>query len=424
MYAGNRATESLGVSESFPPTDRAWQSRLEALDPKRYAATRNHLLGAVSGLSPYFTHGFLSSGEAVDKIRERTGLTPQDKLFAEFAWRLFFHHVWAHQGDAIFEDLRAGIDNVRYSTVLPSDIREGRTGLAVIDQAVSTLYSTGYLHNHARMWLASYVIHLRHIHWRAGADWLYSHLLDGDLASNHLSWQWVAGTFSVKPYLFNAENVSKYAPAAWHCSATPLDTSYEALEAMARGHQESDRRAFDRLAQQATQDMPALEEPALFASPPAASLSNLHCPQLHNLVETLKAFSSIELVHPWGLRTNSLAPGVGGERVYRLGVVHLPYWARWPWSERRWNFVLTRMGNICDALFIGDARDLLQLLPAKARYYTANDLGARETLNALSELKFGLLKPPRLVEEPSGFCQSFSKYFRNCSGGYPKQEIT
>ncbi|MGC8035725.1 FAD-binding domain-containing protein, partial [Salmonella enterica] len=74
--------------------------------------------------------------------------------------------------------------------------------------------------NHARMWLASYVVHLRKVHWRAGADWMVGHLLDGDLASNHLSWQWVAGTGSHKPYLFNAENVAKYAPAEWHSPGT------------------------------------------------------------------------------------------------------------------------------------------------------------------------------------------------------------
>ncbi|MFX7866419.1 FAD-binding domain-containing protein, partial [Acinetobacter baumannii] len=80
-----------------------------------------------------------------------------------------------------------------YAAEVPLDVREGRTGVPVVDEAVRVLYRTGLLHNHARMWLASYLVHLRKLHWRAGADWLYGHLLDGDLASNHLSWQWVAG---------------------------------------------------------------------------------------------------------------------------------------------------------------------------------------------------------------------------------------
>ena len=77
--------------------------------------------------------------------------------------------------------------------------------------AVRQLYATGTPHNHARMWLASYVVHLRKVHWRSAANWLYANFLDGDLASNHLSWQWVAGTRSSKPYLFNTDNVAHYA---------------------------------------------------------------------------------------------------------------------------------------------------------------------------------------------------------------------
>ena len=57
----------------------------------------------------------------------------------------------------------------------------------------------GYVHNHARMWLASVVCHLAGADWRAGAAWFSFHLLDGDLASDTLSWQWVAGTGSHKP---------------------------------------------------------------------------------------------------------------------------------------------------------------------------------------------------------------------------------
>src|SRR6056300_996857 len=197
-------------STLFLPTDEAVQARLSSVHVANYSRTRNHLDGAVTYLSPYLTHGFLSLAEVVESIRKKQSLEPSDKLFSEFAWRAFFHHVWSHLGDDIFQSIRPGLQDVNYQHELPRDVIEARTGLAVIDMAVQTLYATGYLHNHARMWLASYLVHLRHIHWRVGADWLYGHLLDGDLASNHLSWQWVASTFSVKPYFFNAENVARY----------------------------------------------------------------------------------------------------------------------------------------------------------------------------------------------------------------------
>jgi deoxyribodipyrimidine photo-lyase len=64
--------------------------------------------------------------------------------------------------------------------------------------------------------------------------WFLHHLLDGDVASNNLSWQWVASTFSHKPYIFNLENVDKYFGKQVDTSPLtnqPLYASYEALQA-------------------------------------------------------------------------------------------------------------------------------------------------------------------------------------------------
>ena len=60
------------------------------------------------------------------------------------------------------------------------------------------------------MYLASYIVHFRKIKWQAGAKFFLEHLLDGDLASNNFSWQWIASTFAGKPYIFNLDNVIKY----------------------------------------------------------------------------------------------------------------------------------------------------------------------------------------------------------------------
>ncbi|HRH72913.1 MAG TPA: FAD-binding domain-containing protein, partial [Zoogloea sp.] len=178
--------------------DAPLAARLSAVDPAAYAQSRNHVAGAVTGLSPWITHGCIP----VPELIERFGLTGQDMLAFQLGWRAFFQHVWGHLGDGILADIRPGLPGIPYADTLPADIREGHTGIPVVDRAVATLYATGTLHNHARLWLASYVVHVRKVHWRPAADWLYAHLLDGDLASNHLSWQWVAATFSSKPYLF------------------------------------------------------------------------------------------------------------------------------------------------------------------------------------------------------------------------------
>jgi len=220
---------------AYEPTPAAAQARLEAVDPAAYARSRNHLDGAVTGLGPYITHGLLGLPEVRDHLVARHRLHPGHKLLFELAWREYFRHVWQHEGEGILESLHEGpLPESAYARELPADLRGGCTGVPAVDRAVRQLHATGTLHNHARMWLASYTVHLRRVHWRAGADWMLGHLLDGDPASNHLSWQWVAGTFSAKPYLFNRENLESYT-AGIHCRQCPIfgscdvEGSYEDL---------------------------------------------------------------------------------------------------------------------------------------------------------------------------------------------------
>ena len=79
------------------------------------------------------------------------------------------------------------------------------------------------------MWLAMLVCNIAGTYWETGAKWMYYHLLDGDLASNTLSWQWVAGTFSSKKYFANQENLNKYGNSQDRQYKTILDKSYEEL---------------------------------------------------------------------------------------------------------------------------------------------------------------------------------------------------
>lgn len=85
------------------------------------------------------------------------------------------------------------------------------------------------------MWLAAYIIHWRRVEWQAGAKWFLQHLLDGDPASNNMSWQWVASTFSHKPYFFNRENLQRYTKGVY-CHQCPylgkcdFEGSYEQIE--------------------------------------------------------------------------------------------------------------------------------------------------------------------------------------------------
>ncbi len=376
------------------PSTAALNDAIAAIDVRGYERSRNHLHGQVTRLSPYITHGLTSIPDLMTQLMRTHRLTLADKLAFEFGWREFFHHVWHRCGDAILADMRPGLPGVRYRDTLPDDLREGRTGLAVIDRAVHTLYQTGYLHNHARLWLASYTVHLRKVHWRVAADWLYGHLLDGDLASNHLSWQWVAATFSSKPYLFNADNVARYAPSGWQCSGSAIDCSYEALEQIARSN--------DTLA-----GMPALVG---MAEPPLLAAPLLAAPIPATPAPALAAGTRVTLVHPWML-TDAAEPANGG---LRLGVIHLPFHQRFPWSAQRWDFVMTRLREVTDALFIGDLQALPPALALAGEVISVDTLnpGYRE---ALAQLCAPLLPAPRHFPDPELPCRSFSAFWNKCT---------
>ncbi|MFM2045624.1 MAG: hypothetical protein RLY86_4200, partial [Pseudomonadota bacterium] len=85
------------------------------------------------------------------------------------------------------------------------------TGIDAFDAWVGELSTTGYLHNHARMWFASIWIFTLRLPWELGTALFLEHLLDGDAASNTLSWRWVAGLQTKgKTYLARADNIRTY----------------------------------------------------------------------------------------------------------------------------------------------------------------------------------------------------------------------
>jgi deoxyribodipyrimidine photo-lyase len=380
------------------PTRSAAVARVACINPAAYARTRNHLQGAVTGLSPYLTHGLLTLPGVLAQLLQSHTLTIGHKLVFELGWREYFRHVWHHAGPGIFQSLHTGpLPDSAYATELPPDIAQGRTGVPVIDQAVRTLYATGTLHNHARMWLASYVVHLRRVHWRAGADWLVAHLLDGDLGSNHLSWQWVAGTGSHKPYLFNADNVARYAPASWHSPGTVIDQSYDALERMARG----------QLAHAGSEQTDALTpttEVARYASPP----SGLRVPEA--TADPLLSSRQVWLLHPWALRA---PPSDLPADAMVIGLYLKEYHTTWPWSEARWQWVDAAMQAITPLRWWTDARGLAEALRGAARVRTVDDPHISPWLQSLAEIE----PSPALFPSPDRPCGSFSQWWNRATRG-------
>lgn len=379
----------MATTPSFAPTLEAARARIAAVRPADYARSRNALDGAVTHLSPYLTHGFVSVPEVLAGVAARHRLDVQHKFVFELGWREYFRHVWQHRGEGILRSLHEGpLPGHVYAPELPADIRQARTGVPVIDEAVRTLYATGWLHNHARMWVASYVVHLRKVHWRAGADWMVAHLLDGDLASNHLSWQWVAGTGSRKPYLFNAENVARYAGSAWHSPGTVIDTSYEALDVLARSE-----RAVAAGVRGAGE---GVQEPELYSAPPGAGEDPPPLPDMTG--------RDIWLVHPWALGE---PPADLPEGCLRLGWWPAEHHAAWPWSAARWAFARARMEALAPLQWHGSRPELARALASARRVQTLADPHVQPWLLA------GVVVRPalRLFADVECPCASFSSWW-------------
>lgn len=199
------------------------EDHLGWIDPVAYARTRNHLDGAVTQLSPFIRHGVVSLADVRDRVLSAVGnASDAEKMVQQLAWRDYWQRLYMQMGDKIWddqEDYKTGFSADDYADELPRDILNANTGVAAMDMFIHELVTTGWLHNHARLYLASYICHFRRIKWQAGARFFLKHLLDGDVASNNLSWQWVASTFANKPYYFNLDNLQKF-------SGPQVDTSY------------------------------------------------------------------------------------------------------------------------------------------------------------------------------------------------------
>jgi deoxyribodipyrimidine photo-lyase len=387
------------MNETFAPTLAAAQARIAAVRPAAYARTRNALDGAVSQLSPYITHGFVTLTEVLAGLAARHALNVQHKFVYELGWRAYFRHVWQHRGDGILQSLHEGpLPDTAYARELPADIRQACTGVPAVDEAVRALYATGMLHNHARMWLASYVVHLRKVHWRVAADWLYGHLLDGDLASNHLSWQWVAGTGSRKPYLFNADNVARYAPESWHSPGSVIDTSYEALDRIARQSPRQHPGEHRELP-----GSPALVEPRLNVNP--VDEPGLKAPDAAGV-----AGRDVWLVHPWSL--GGLPASLRADTQV-IGIFVADFHRAWPWSERRWNFVGSRMAELTSQRWHGDAGAIGAALKGARRVRSIAEPHLAPWLARWAECEAA----PALFPPVDRRCDSFSQWWARASRG-------
>lgn len=183
----------LEPSEAAARARLATWSRSDAL--RDYADGRDRLdLEGTSRLSQDLRWGLLSPVEVLDRVGgEGSGPT---RFRTEIAWRDFYAHLLWHQPRVARRAFREELDDVAWSS--DADAIEawktGRTGYPVVDAAMRQVLATGWMHNRARMLVASFLTKHLGVDWRVGEAHFMEHLVDGDPASNNGGWQWAAST--------------------------------------------------------------------------------------------------------------------------------------------------------------------------------------------------------------------------------------
>ena len=206
----------------------------------RYPEIRNtdrgrHSVPTTSMLSPYLRRRLLTEQEVVHAAIDAFGARGAETFVSEVFWRTYFKghlethpQVWTGYLTGVREaeeklDAQSGLRRTYHQAI------QGHTGIDGFDQWAGDLVETGWLHNHTRMWFASIWIFTLRLPWELGAAFFLQHLVDGDPASNTLSWRWVAGLHTRgKHYVARRDNIrrfteGRYDPQGLDEDPEPLD---------------------------------------------------------------------------------------------------------------------------------------------------------------------------------------------------------
>ncbi len=201
-----RSNWDAGIAQTWEPGEAAAMKRLNRFTAGSigaYAARRNFpSADGTSALSPHLHFGEIGPRQiwaAVRSLSKESGVFPASRggqvFLSEVGWREFAHHLLFHFPRTPEEPLRRdfGAFPWRRNAAHLRAWQRGLTGYPIVDAGMRQLWHTGWMHNRVRMVVASFLVkHLR-ISWRDGAAWFWDTLVDADLASNTLGWQWTAG---------------------------------------------------------------------------------------------------------------------------------------------------------------------------------------------------------------------------------------
>ena len=180
------------MAEFIPSRAEALRKLSEFL-PKAgsaYAKLRNYDRGAgahrdVSGLSPYIRRRIVSEGDVLGAVLGRHSRTASEKFVQEVFWRTYWKG-WLEMRPTVWTSYQRDLAELSNQIATQSGLRQrwehaclGQTGIECFDVWADEIVTTGYLHNHARMWFASIWIFTLNLPWQLGADFFMRHLLMG-----------------------------------------------------------------------------------------------------------------------------------------------------------------------------------------------------------------------------------------------------
>ncbi len=366
---------------SFPTAYEDILNRIDGINPLAYAETRNYVTGNVSYLSPYISRGIISTKQVLEAMLAKGHKTFEiEKFIQELAWREYFQRVWQHLEDDMFDDIRQRYSGIKHRKI-PVALANANTGIEAIDTAINQLYDTGYMHNHLRMYTASIACNIGRSHWQMPSQWMYYHLLDGDLGSNTCSWQWVAGNFSSKQYYCNQKNINKYSGS--NQQYTFLDTDYE--------------------------ELPVMKIPEVLTDITSLQLKTLLPDKKNPATDTslpLLIYTSYNLDPEWRKDT----------RANRILLLEPSHFRQYPVSEKVLTFILDLASNIEGLqIFTGEVNEIPNLNKFPSIYSKEHP--------AFNHLPGKKDERDWLFPDVKGFHNSFFSFWKQCKQQFKKTEL-
>ena len=201
----------------FIPNKNFAENHLKSFIEKHildYSKLRNFDYGPqnrnnISLLSPYISHRVLFEFDVIKDVLKKYPYIKVEKFIQEIFWRIYWKG-WLELRPSVWNDFTSSLEATETDQNY-IDAVNGNTNIKCFNEWVLELKKHNYLHNHTRMWFASIWIFTLKLPWQLGAKFFLENLLDGDSASNTLSWRWVAGLQTKgKHYLAKSWNIEKF----------------------------------------------------------------------------------------------------------------------------------------------------------------------------------------------------------------------